>query len=116
MEYKVLKLDWTPEHQWMLPPEHAANLLKKWTKQVPERVEKLLRLLEAEGFTSSGGIFTSVQLPVLEKFIFKHCNSVFDQRKKKIYLDLFTFEICKDDAALIGALCQDQNPEQIWVL
>ena len=97
-----------------MPREYADKVLAKWAKQTPKRVGKLLKFLGTEGVINDSDGFTSDELPKLEKFIFEHCFTEFNPRVRKHHLDPFSFEICKDTAALIGTMCQVTNPEQKW--
>lgn len=115
-EYSPIDFDWYPSTRWMLPPEHADKLLAKWVRQVPKRVEKLLRLLGSEGVINSPNAFTSDELPKLERFVLGQCSLEQSAEDKKYYLDGFSFEISKDIAALIGQICQQNRPELVWSL
>lgn len=115
-EYYLMTFDWDGHTQWMLEPDAADQLLDTWIAQVPERVDKLLHFLGTEGFIRSPERISSEELGALETFLMAHGDLYQHKKDQEFYLTDFTFEICKDVAALIGVLCQDKTPGLIWSL
>ncbi|MCV3273666.1 hypothetical protein [Roseobacter sinensis] len=115
-EYYLIDFDWDGYTQWTLRPDEADALLETWVAQIQERAGKLMHFLGAEGFTRTRERFDSDELDNLERFIVNHCDLYQHPKDQEYYLTDFSFEICKDTAALIGSLCQDRVPELKWSL
>ncbi|WP_299675838.1 hypothetical protein [uncultured Roseobacter sp.] len=115
-EYYLIDFDWDPYHQWALSPEAAEALLETWVAQMPERAGKLMHFLGTEGFIRTRERFDADELDNLERFIINHCDLYLHPKDQEYYLTDFSYEICKDTAALIGSLCQDRVPKLKWSL
>ncbi|MGZ2259411.1 hypothetical protein [Roseobacter sp. A03A-229] len=115
-EYYLIDFDWDGHTQWTLTPEGAEAMLETWVAQMPERVDKLLHFLGTEGFIRTRTRFDADELEKLEDFIINECDLYQHPKDQAYYLTDFSFEICKDTAALIGSLCQDRVPELTWSL
>ncbi|WP_299500683.1 hypothetical protein [uncultured Roseobacter sp.] len=115
-EYYLMDFDWDGYTQWTLGPEAADAMLATWVAQMPERVNKLLHFLGTEGVIRTRERFDADELENLECFIMQHGDLYQHPQDQDYYLTDFTFELCKDTAALIGSLCQDRVPDLQWSL
>lgn len=115
-EYYLMDFDWDGYTQWTLQPDAAEALLETWVSQVPERIHKLLHFLGTEGSIESTEQLSSAELGKLEAFLMQHGDLYQHKKDQEFYLTDFTFELCKDIAALIGTLSQDAAPTLTWSL
>lgn len=115
-EYHLIQFDWDGYTQWMLQPDAADALLETWIAQVPERVDKLLHFLATESVIETSERISSNDLNTLETFLMQNGDLYQHKKDRNFYLTDFTFELCKDIAALIGVLCQDKEPALSWSL
>ncbi|WP_299675835.1 hypothetical protein [uncultured Roseobacter sp.] len=109
-EYSLIDFDWDGYTQWTLTSEGAEALLEASVVQMPERAGKLMHFLATDGFVRTPERFNADEL---EHFIINHCD-LYLHPDSEYYLTDFSYEICKDTAALIGSLCQDRVPTLKW--
>lgn len=112
--YYIIDFQWNWDIPKLLSENEAKQQLADWKTHVPERINKISALLEFDKTIDNASEFSSSDLRKLEQFIFREAK--LSQRFGRDYLDDFTFELCKDSAALLGELCHVQDNSLSWVI
>ena len=112
--YSIIDFKWDGASHWSLASNEAEELLKIWIEDVPERISKLRDLMIFDGQKLAEGGFSSADLTTIESYLLSQSGFCAQSPKNDPYLDNFSFEICKDAAAVVGQMCINANPNLEW--
>lgn len=112
--YSIIDFKWDGASHWSLASNEAEELLKIWIEDVPARISKLRDLMIFDGQKLAEGGFSSADLTTIEYYLLSQSGFCEQSPKNDQYLDNFSFEICKDAAAVVGQMCINANPNLEW--